>query len=86
MNNNVLSNAMGHYGQAIAGGTNTIQLAGLSGESLKGYKIRILSGTGAGQERTIIDVASPVVVDRGICTTASSTQIIDASTGIGLKQ
>jgi hypothetical protein len=86
MNNNVLSNAVGHYGQAISGGENTIQLAGLSGKTLKGYKIRIISGTGAGQERTIIDVSNPIIIDRGIVTTASTTQVIDASAGIGLKQ
>lgn len=86
MNNNVLNNACGHYGQAISGGSNTIRIAGLSGTVLKGYKIRITGGTGIGQERTIIGVANPVTHERGICTTASSTQIIDASTGVGLKQ
>lgn len=86
MNNNVLSNSVGHYGQAISGGTNTIQLAGLLGQALIGYKIRILSGTGAGQERTITAVSAPTIHERGMCTSASSTQAIDASTGVGLKQ
>ncbi|NTV44108.1 MAG: hypothetical protein HGA67_00225 [Candidatus Yonathbacteria bacterium] len=86
MNNSVLSNAVGHYGQAISGGTNTIQLAGLSGQILVGYKIRILSGTGAGQERTITAVSAPTFHERGMVTTASTTQLIDASTGVGLKQ
>jgi hypothetical protein len=86
MNSNVLSNSTGHYGQAIAGGTRSIQLAGLCGNTLVGYKIRIISGTGAGQERTIVSVANPVVHERGMATTASSTAAIDASTGAGLKQ
>jgi hypothetical protein len=88
MNNNVLSNSTGHYGQAIGsgGGLNTIQLAGLSGKVLIGYKIRIIAGTGAGQERTITDVAEPVVHERGMCTSVSGVQVIDASTGVGLKQ
>ena len=86
MNSNVLTNAAGHYGQAISGGINTIQLAGLSGQTLIGYKIRILSGTGAGQERTITAVSLPTFHERGMVTTGSTTQIIDASTGIGLKQ
>jgi hypothetical protein len=86
MNNNVLSNFVGHYGQAIAGGVNTIQLAGLNGNALVGYTIRILSGTGAGQERTITAVSAATVHDRGVVTTASTTLITDASTGIGLKQ
>lgn len=86
MNNNVMTNSVGHYGQAISGGINTIQLAGLSGQVLVGYKIRILSGTGAGQERTITAVSAPTFHERGMVTTASATQIIDASTGVGLKQ
>ena len=86
MNNNVLSNAVGHYGRAIAGGASTIQLAGLSGNALVGKEIRIISGTGAGQSRTISAVANPVVEDRGIVTTAGTQSIVDASTGIGLKQ
>ena len=85
MNNNVLSNAVGHYGQAISGGASTIRLAGLSGNTLVGYKIRILDGTGAGQERTIISISTPIIEDRGIVTTASLLQIIDASTGVGVK-
>ena len=86
MNNNVLSNSVGHYGQAISGGASTIQIAGLNGNSLVGYNIRILSGTGAGQERTITAVSAATIHDRGIVTTGSTTLITDASTGIGLKQ
>ena len=87
MNASALSNSVGHYGQAIGngGGANTIQLAGLSGKAMKGYKIRIIDGTGAGQERTITDVSEPTTHERGMVTTASKTQVIDASTGTGLK-
>lgn len=86
MNNNVLSNSVGHYGQAISGDVSSIRMAGLSGNTLVGYKIRILSGTGAGQERVITKVSAPIIEDRGVVTTASTTVVIDASTGIGLKQ
>ena len=88
MVSNQYSSAVGYYGRAISagGGNNTIELAGLSGHSLVGYKIRIIGGTGAGQERTITDVAAPVVADRGVVTTAATGTITDASTGIGLKQ
>lgn len=88
MNNNVLSNAVGHPGQAIGsgGGNNTMQLAGLSGNALVGYKIRITSGTGAGQERTITAVSSPTVHERGTVTTAGTQSVVDANTGAGLKQ
>jgi hypothetical protein len=88
MNNNVLTNAIGHFGRAIGPGVGNkqIQLAGLSGNALVGYKIRIIGGTGAGQERTITAVSAPTVHDRGIVTTAGTQSIIDASTGVGLKQ
>ncbi len=88
MNNNVLSNAVGHPGQAIGAGTgnNTMQLAGLFGEVLVGYKIRITGGTGAGQERTITNVSAPTIHERGTVTTAGQSSIIDANTGAGLKQ
>lgn len=86
MNNNVMTNSIGHFGQAISGGLNTIQMAGLSGQVLVGLKIRITGGTGAGQEKTITAVSAPTFHERGMVTTASSTQVIDASTGVGLKQ
>jgi len=88
MNNNVLSNSVGHPGQAIGPGTgnNTMQLAGLSGKALLGYKIRITSGKGQGQERTIIGVSEPTIHERGTVTTGGSQSITDANTGAGLKQ
>ncbi len=63
----------GYYGRVIScpdsGSTKVqLQIAGLTGQTLKGYKIRILSGTGAGQERTILSVAEPVVQDSGFIT------------------
>lgn len=88
MNNNVYSSFLGHYGRAISngGGNNTIQLAGLSGNVLVGYKIRIIDGTGKGQERTITAVAAPVIAEQGVVTTAGTQSIVDATTGVGLKQ
>lgn len=88
MNNNVLTNSIGHPGRAIGsgGGNNTMQLAGLSGNVMNGYKIRITGGTGVGQERTIISTSAPTVHERGIVTTAGQSSIIDATAGVGLKQ
>lgn len=81
-------NTQGYYSRAIGsgGGNNTIQLAGLVGNVLVGQKIRITSGTGAGQERTITAVSAPIIHDRGVITgTSSNTGLIDASTGVGAK-
>jgi hypothetical protein len=77
----------GYYGRAISsgGGSNKIQLAGLVGNVLVGKKIRIISGTGAGQERTITAISAPTIHDRGVVTASSSTTLTDASTGVGLK-
>jgi hypothetical protein len=88
MNANVLSNSVGHPGQAIGsgGGNNTMQIAGLSGSALVGYKIRITDGTGRGQERTITAVSAPTIHERGTVTTAGTQSIVDANTGPGLKQ
>lgn len=88
MNNNVLTNSIGHPGRAIGPGpgNNTMQLAGLNGNAMVGYKIRITGGTGAGQERTITSVSAPTTHERGIVTTAGQSSIIDATAGAGLKQ
>ena len=88
MNNNKYAPQEGHYGRAISsgGGNNTIQLAGLHGQTLVGYSIAIIAGTGAGQERTITAVAPAVVHERGSVVTAGQSSIVDSNTGIGLKQ
>jgi hypothetical protein len=82
------SRSHGNYGRAISngGGTNTIELAGYGGTAFIGKKIRITSGTGAGQERIITAVSAPIPKDRGVVTTGSSTAIIDASVGVMTKQ
>lgn len=78
----------GYHGRAISAGTglNTIEMAALQGSALVGYKIRIISGKGAGQERTITAVSDPIIKDRGVVTLASTSVITDASTGVLTKQ
>jgi hypothetical protein len=73
----------GHYGRVISsgGGSNTLELAALQGNALVGYKIRITSGTGAGQERTITAVSEPIIKERGFCSSTSNTAIIDNTAG-----
>lgn len=85
MNNNVMTNSIGHYGQAISGTSNTISLAAIVGKALIGYKIRIIKGTGAGQEKTITNVSDSIVHDTGEITTGSGLAITDANTGLGFK-
>jgi hypothetical protein len=79
----------GHYGRVISAGTgsNTLELAALQGNALVGYRIRIIAGRGAGQERTITAVSDPIVRDRGLVSSGSSTQIIgDTGTSVAIKQ
>jgi len=78
----------GHYGRVISAGTglNTLELAALQGNALVGYKIRIIAGRGAGQERTITAVSDPIVKDRGLVTSTSTTQIIGDTAGVAVKQ
>ncbi len=85
-------------GKATSGGTGssctleiltlsaTITGPGLWGNILKGYKIRIFSGTGAGQERTIINVAEPVTADWGVTTGGTALTITDTAKGWATNQ
>lgn len=70
--------AQGYYGRAISG-TSTTMTTGLPNKSAIGYRIRILSGKGAGQERIITDVSEPTIADWGGVSTASAVNITDAS-------
>ena len=82
------STAHGYYGRTISngGGANTIELAALNGDVFVGKKIKIISGTGAGQERTITAVSDPIIKDRGVVTSTSNNNLNDSSTGVMIKQ
>lgn len=68
------SAALGVEDRVIAASTNTITVPAASSQALLGYDIVIVSGTGAGQRRTITGVAEPVAIDSGIVTAVSNTQ------------
>jgi hypothetical protein len=61
-------------GNVIAAGASTVTVAAVTQQSLRGYDIVIVSGTGAGQRRTITAVAEPVAADVGVVTAVSNTQ------------
>jgi hypothetical protein len=69
----------GTRGYAIAGTSTTITLAGIKNNILVGQTIRIIQGTGAGQERTITSIADAVVADMGIVTSAATASIGDST-------
>jgi hypothetical protein len=58
----------------IAAGSSTITVASNTQQSAKGYDIVIISGTGAGQRRTITAVAEPTIVDTGVVTAVNNVQ------------
>jgi hypothetical protein len=67
------SAAFGVEGRVIAAAAGTLTIPSVTMQSLLGYDIEIISGTGAGQIRTITGVAEPVIVDSGIVTAVSNT-------------
>jgi len=71
----------GSRGHTISATSTTITIGGLGrlGNICVGSKIRILYGTGAGQERTITACSDGVIHDNGLATTASATQIGDST-------
>jgi len=68
----------GYHTYAIAGSGSTITGAFLAGETVKGYKIKVINGLGAGQERTITNVSDPTTFDY---LTVTAFQNTGASTG-----
>jgi hypothetical protein len=74
-----LTKYMGHRGPVLAATNNTLQIGGCGYQTKAaiGTKIRIISGTGAGQERTITAVADPVIHDQGASTSGTTSAITD---------
>ena len=70
--------AQGYYGRVVSGTSTTIT-TGLPNKSALGFRIRIISGTGAGQERIITGVSEPTVVDWGGASAAGTTTLTDSA-------
>jgi hypothetical protein len=66
------NDALGIDGNVIAATANTLTIPSITMQSLKGYDVEIISGTGAGQRRTITGVAEPVIADSGIVTAVNN--------------
>jgi len=69
----------GFRGNCLGATSSTMTIPGLRGSLLQGYKIRIISGTGMGQERTIASITDAVTLDQGVVTGASTTAITDST-------
>jgi hypothetical protein len=71
----------GNRGHTISATSTTITIGGLGkfGKICIGNKIRIIAGTGAGQERTITAVSDGIIHDSGLATSASTSAIGDST-------
>jgi hypothetical protein len=69
--------ALGFFNRVLSATSTTIRTGLPSGKSAIGFKIRIISGTGAGQERIITNVSDPVVADFGNATAGAVTSLTD---------
>jgi hypothetical protein len=64
--------AGGFEGNVLGATSTTLTVPAVSMQSLLGFDVVITSGTGAGQRRTIVGVAEPVVADSGIVTAVNN--------------
>lgn len=65
--------ALGPESNVISATSTTLQIPAITQNSLVGYDVVIVSGTGAGQRRTIVSSAEPVIHDSGVATAVSNT-------------
>jgi hypothetical protein len=71
--------AQGYYNRVISATSTTINTGLPSAQAALGFKIRIISGKGAGQERIITAVSDPIVVDTGAASAAGTTSVTDTA-------
>jgi hypothetical protein len=71
--------AQGYYNRVISATSNAFVTGLPYGGTALNYKVRILSGKGAGQERLITAISDPVVADYGAATAGSTTSLTDTS-------
>jgi hypothetical protein len=64
--------ALGPEGKVISATSTTLQVPAVTQASMVGYDVVIVSGTGAGQRRTITAAAEPVIHDSGIVTAVAN--------------
>ena len=69
----------GHRGYVLSVPTSTTLQLPSVGTDLTGYRIKIISGKGEGQIRTITATAPEVTHDSGVATTATTTGITDTT-------
>lgn len=74
----------GYHGRVIAATSSSISIGGLRSGILSGYELEILSGTGAGQKRTIT-IDSETIHDSGVLSSTSISSFVSGITDSGKK-
>lgn len=69
----------GFRGNVLNATANTITIAGFKIALITGKTIRIVSGTGTGQERTILGNLDATIYDHGMVTAASASSLTDGT-------
>ena len=67
-----LAETRGTEGNCISSTANTFTFPGYFGKTYKGYTVKIVAGTGAGQRKLITDVSDPTVLDTGVATSIAN--------------
>lgn len=68
----------GFHGRVLSAGNTSVQIAGLRGPTLNGKTIKIMSGPGAGQERTLT-FSSETIHDQGVITGTTTASLADST-------
>lgn len=74
------SGAYGHECRVLSAGSSTFTAALYNANAAIGYELRIISGTGKGQQRFITSIADPVEADSGVVTSVSGSSTMTDST------
>lgn len=76
----------GYEGRVISATNSTFTAAGVFGNQLKSFDVRIVGGTGVGQQRIITSVADPVIADYGTASAATALVITDSTKAWQINQ
>lgn len=68
----------GYHGRILSATSTTVQIPGLRGPTLNGQTIKILSGTGAGQEK-VLTYTGETVHDMGVITGTTTSTLADST-------
>lgn len=80
------SGAYGFEGRVLGATANSIIIPHYAAKALKGFEVRIISGTGAGQQRMVTDISEPTVHASGVATAATALVLTDSTKAWAINQ